>query len=804
MDETETQICTLKWPSGTTYQGSLKDGKMHGHGTLTFPNGNKYIGEFISGKREGRGVFLWADGESYEGDFKGNKPHGYGVYHYKSGDVYEGDFVNGIKHGEGVYRYSSGNVYRGSFERGQRHGYGRLEYNNGDLFCGEFRSDVKHGKGVYLWADGRTYEGDFLDNEPHGKGTMTWPSGDVYKGDFVSGKQMGFGVLTLVTTGQRYEGEFVDGKFEGRGILVEPNKDRYDGLFKSGLKHGSGLFWSVRERNLYSQQWHNGVLQSQTPATLEFDPWKMIVERKLIEREPFIKKMDPTKKPKREKFKLKINLEKKLTPTQYKLFVTIASYFDHQTLCRAAQVSKGWRQVLGDNEILWEALAKRRWKELYRLEKPKLGISWKILYHTRTVVFKSESGTRVGYGSFVWSNGNKYEGEWRDSRREGKGVMTYSNNDIYYGEFKDGRKHGWGVYKFFSGCVYEGPWERGRLHGKATVTYSNGDRFEGMFYRGEKMGYGVMIYARGPIKCYIGQWRRGKKEGNGKEITRMGHEYENIYLNGAPIEKSPPDLSLYIEQNLHAMTDPERLKERRHRRAQQYLSSLRWERTRRYVEQYSRPHGAEFAPLSLSQPQLRKTHLLGWDSHENKATVNSSNTLTLQQPVPKDTDDVPRKSRQKPNSVKKVPRSERTDDSIVGHEADLDDSRVDSPQPQRREKPQKSTPKSSPPPELVARALLRFKRTDSTPENISNVIIREKPRGTKIKVNLRDNKSPQPPKDLASPQQQQQQQQLSVVNSARSVSSEIAYNSPQVTNPTTHQTVKDEEQTAKQVATQNS
>jgi hypothetical protein len=57
--------------------------------------------------------------------------------------------------------------------------------------------------------------------------------------------------------------------------------------------------------------------------------------------------------------------------------------------CKAAQVSKGWRQVIGDCEILWEALAKRRWIELYRLDKPKLGITWKLLYRTKAVHFLS-------------------------------------------------------------------------------------------------------------------------------------------------------------------------------------------------------------------------------------------------------------------------------------------------------------------------------------------------------------------------------------------------------------------------------
>jgi hypothetical protein len=55
------------------------------------------------------------------------------------------------------------------------------------------------------------------------------------------------------------------------------------------------------------------------------------------------------------------------------------------------------------------------------------------------------------------------------------------------------------------------------------------------------------------ITIQKGQWRRGKKEGYGKEITRIGYEYESIYLNGTPIEKLPPDLSDFISENLHCI-----------------------------------------------------------------------------------------------------------------------------------------------------------------------------------------------------------------------------------------------------------
>jgi hypothetical protein len=43
------------------------------------------------------------------------------------------------------------------------------------------------------------------------------------------------------------------------------------------------------------------------------------------------------------------------------------------------------RTLVGDNELLWELRAKLKWKELFKLEKPHLSFSWKLLYRTKAV-----------------------------------------------------------------------------------------------------------------------------------------------------------------------------------------------------------------------------------------------------------------------------------------------------------------------------------------------------------------------------------------------------------------------------------
>ena len=39
-----------------------------------------------------------------------------------------------------------------------------------------------------------------------------------------------------------------------------------------------------------------------------------------------------------------------------------------------------------------------------------------------------KNGLRNGYGTFTTSNGEKYEGEWKDNYKHGKGVQDFSDD----------------------------------------------------------------------------------------------------------------------------------------------------------------------------------------------------------------------------------------------------------------------------------------------------------------------------------------------------------------------------------------
>ena len=61
-----------------------------------------------------------------------------------------------------------------------------------------------------------------------------------------------------------------------------------------------------------------------------------------------------------------------------------------------------------------------------------------------------------GQGTFVFDDGGKYVGEWKDGKRHGQGTKTLANGNKYVGEFKDSKATGRGTFTWGSGNEYVG------------------------------------------------------------------------------------------------------------------------------------------------------------------------------------------------------------------------------------------------------------------------------------------------------------------------------------------------------------
>ena len=54
-------------------------------------------------------------------------------------------------------------------------------------------------------------------------------------------------------------------------------------------------------------------------------------------------------------------------------------------------------------------------------------------------------GEYHGYGTYSYSNGDSYSGEWSKGKRNGKGVYRWANGAVYEGEWKEDRRSDTGL-----------------------------------------------------------------------------------------------------------------------------------------------------------------------------------------------------------------------------------------------------------------------------------------------------------------------------------------------------------------------
>jgi hypothetical protein len=84
------QYGETRFPSGSIYNGYVKDGKKEGVGITTFTSGQKNIAQYHLNKLHGCAKLEWANDHSCWGECKDGNVEGYGTREGASGDRYIG------------------------------------------------------------------------------------------------------------------------------------------------------------------------------------------------------------------------------------------------------------------------------------------------------------------------------------------------------------------------------------------------------------------------------------------------------------------------------------------------------------------------------------------------------------------------------------------------------------------------------------------------------------------------------------------------------------------------------------------
>ena len=58
----------------------------------------------------------------------------------------------------------------------------------------------------------------------------------------------------------------------------------------------------------------------------------------------------------------------------------------------------------------------------------------------------NQGNCKNGNGTSTYANGDKYVGQWKDSKPNGQGTVTFANGDKYVGQYKDGKYNGEGTF----------------------------------------------------------------------------------------------------------------------------------------------------------------------------------------------------------------------------------------------------------------------------------------------------------------------------------------------------------------------
>lgn len=163
-------------------------------------------------------------------------------------------------------------------------------------------------------------------------------------------------------------------------------------------------------------------------------------------------------------------------------------------------------------------------------------------------VFKA--GEISGYGSRTWFVDDRavkrYDGEFRRGEAKGRGSL-YSSSECYEGEFAANTYDGQGVKRLSSvgddfvtkwqakgdDCHrFEGAWRRGRLDGQGREVKPDGHTFSGSFVAGRRQ-HGEATWPDG--SSYVGEWNGEQRHGQGEYFeARSGVRYVGLWQDDVP------------------------------------------------------------------------------------------------------------------------------------------------------------------------------------------------------------------------------------------------------------------------------
>lgn len=151
-----------------------------------------------------------------------------------------------------------------------------------------------------------------------------------------------------------------------------------------------------------------------------------------------------------------------------------------------------------------------------------------------------------GYGIFLYANGTKYMGSFKDGVSTEQAVCFYPNGAKYIGDWKNHKMNGNGTLYHIDGTIDPGLWQDDKKmgdpksikgcvagnckDGKGVYIYQNNTKYDGDFQNTMAHGYGTCYYADGDQ--YVGEWKHHNFDGKGTMYYSDGTVLKGVWRAG--------------------------------------------------------------------------------------------------------------------------------------------------------------------------------------------------------------------------------------------------------------------------------
>ncbi|MGB0525418.1 MAG: SpoIIE family protein phosphatase [Flammeovirgaceae bacterium] len=137
-----------------------------------------------------------------------------------------------------------------------------------------------------------------------------------------------------------------------------------------------------------------------------------------------------------------------------------------------------------------------------------------------------------GKGTLRLKDGSKYEGHFKNGKREGQGTLTYRNGDIVTGQWHNDRLNGKAELIKANGDRFDGNWKNNAKYGQGKYEWKDGSSYIGEWYSNRRYGKGIMNYPNG--STYNGQWVDDKYDGSGSFGWKSGETFVGSWQKNIP------------------------------------------------------------------------------------------------------------------------------------------------------------------------------------------------------------------------------------------------------------------------------